>query len=515
MIMPKSGLVIAERYMLTRLLACGGMGSVWLARHRGLDIAVAVKLMATALVLSADARSRFEREARLAASLDSQHVVHVQDYGVDAGTPYLVMELLHGESLAARLERDSRLRPPVAARYLAQICKALRVAHELGIVHRDIKPGNIFLAMKDGEEMVKVLDFGIAKTSSPGGARPDTVTGLIFGSTHYMSPEQIRSPRRVDHRSDLWSVGVVLYHLLTGRLPFVGDDPGDVLVRVCTDDCPPPSSSAPELSPAIDAFFERALARDPARRFQSATELAEAFDAVALDPPGPPPLPLERWSAPLVASPHAAPVEVSAGDSVPCGIRTAVWPAITADSAPPVAPTQPSEAPSSPELTPGPISAVLVASAGAESSPPVVRPVAGDRPAPRRSRRSAAMVAVVITVAGIAGAALRHGATPHLAAAETPLITGAPASTAPETVEVPAAITAARGPDPAPPIGPALASASSASAPAPPTRPGSGPWPRSSASPRSAALPPPKPTSSVAPLPTPSVKPPSLLDKQD
>ncbi|MEP7123188.1 MAG: serine/threonine-protein kinase [Byssovorax sp.] len=287
MITLDQGVVIAGRYTLVRPLAKGGMGSVWIARHRDLEIDVTVKFMAPSLVAEADARIRFEREARVAARLRSQHVVQVHDYGVEDETPYIIMELLKGESLATRLEREGRLPAPVLARLLVQICKALRTAHEAGLVHRDLKPGNVFLALKDDDEVVKVLDFGIAKTGTLGEAQADTDSGVLLGSVHYMSPEQIRSSRDVDQRSDLWSVAVILYRVLTGRLPFPGANLGDVLVRVCTDAPPAPSSMAPDLSARIDGFFERALARDPEQRFQSAPELAEAFAAVAHDPPTP------------------------------------------------------------------------------------------------------------------------------------------------------------------------------------------------------------------------------------
>jgi eukaryotic-like serine/threonine-protein kinase len=282
------GVVIGSRYVLTRPLAKGGMGSVWIARHRELDVDVTVKFMMPTLVNSAELRGRFEREAKVAARLRSQYVVQVLDFGIDDEMPYIAMELLQGESLADRLKREPRLPLLVAARILTQICKALRTAHEAGLVHRDLKPGNIFLALKDGEEVVKVLDFGIVKDTAKNDADEQagaTETGVMMGSVHYMSPEQIRSSRQVDHRSDLWSVAVILYKMLTGNAPFPGTNQGDVMVRVCTDSCPPPSAVVPGLPPAIDTFFARALTRDPAGRFQSAQEMADVLVAAAnMDP---------------------------------------------------------------------------------------------------------------------------------------------------------------------------------------------------------------------------------------
>lgn len=286
MITPEPGLVIAGRYALERPLAKGGMGSIWIAHDRQLEIEVTVKFMAPALVESVEMRTRFEREAKVAARLRSQHVVQVLGYGVEDGMPFIAMELLTGESLADRLTREGRLSLPTVARLLIQIGRALRTAHEAGLVHRDLKPGNIFLALKDEEEVVKILDFGIAKAVERfGDTRAVTGTGMMLGSAHYMSPEQIRSSRAVDHRSDLWSLGVILYRLLTGNLPFPGTTVGDVLVRVCTDTCQPPSWVVPDLPSLLDDFFGRALTHDMDQRFQSAQEMVEAFSAMAMSSP--------------------------------------------------------------------------------------------------------------------------------------------------------------------------------------------------------------------------------------
>ncbi|MRG95114.1 protein kinase domain-containing protein [Polyangium spumosum] len=277
------GQLIAGKIRLERPLARGGMGAVWIAHHLKLDRAVAVKFMEPALAASEVARARFEREARAAAQIQSAHVVEVHDYGVEGETPYIVMELLRGEDLAARLDKRGKLDLAEALRVTQPICKALRRAHELGLVHRDLKPGNVFLARQDDEEIVKLLDFGIAKAVTPGTPQSGDVTrsGNLVGSPLYMSPEQIRKSKEVDHRSDLWSLGVILYQMLTGRTPFVEDEVGAVLVAICTDPIPRPSSLTPELGPEVDRFFDRALARDPAERFQSSRELIEALEALA------------------------------------------------------------------------------------------------------------------------------------------------------------------------------------------------------------------------------------------
>jgi len=281
------GQLIAGKLRLERPLARGGMGAVWIAHHLKLDRAVAVKFMEPALAASETARARFEREARAAAQIQSAHVVEVHDYGVEGETPYIVMELLRGEDLAARLDKRGKLSLAEAIRITQPICKALRRAHELGLVHRDLKPGNVFLARQDDDEIVKLLDFGIAKSVSPGTPQSGDVTrsGNLVGSPLYMSPEQIRKSKEVDHRSDLWSLGVILYQTLTGRTPFIEDEVGAVLVAICTDPIAKPSTLTPELGPEVDRFFDRALARDPAQRFQSSRELSEALEALTTTKP--------------------------------------------------------------------------------------------------------------------------------------------------------------------------------------------------------------------------------------
>ncbi|MDI3288283.1 serine/threonine-protein kinase [Polyangium sp. 15x6] len=276
------GAIIGGKLRLERPLAKGGMGAVWVARHQLLDTDVAVKFMEGSIAANESLRQRFEREAKAAALIKSPHVVQVLDYGVEDGIPYIVMELLEGEDLGRRLERGGRLDLAEAYRILEPLGKALRRAHDLGIVHRDLKPGNIFLARSGDDEIVKVLDFGIAKDVTITGPATSTSSGVMLGSPSYMSPEQIRETKQVDHRSDLWSIGVILYESITGRLPFdEAENIGKLLVTICTDDAPPPSSLVPSLDPAVDRFFERALARDKAARFQSMAELVEAFGLLA------------------------------------------------------------------------------------------------------------------------------------------------------------------------------------------------------------------------------------------
>jgi eukaryotic-like serine/threonine-protein kinase len=276
------GAIIGGKFKLERPLAQGGMGSVWVARHQLLDSDVAVKFMEKSIAENESARQRFEREAKAAALIKSPHVVQVLDYGIEEGSPYIAMELLDGEDLDHRLSRGGPLTLEKAYVILEQAGKALRRAHELGIVHRDLKPSNIFLSKHGDEELVKILDFGIAKDISATTSASATSTGALLGSPSYMSPEQIRETKHVDHRSDIWSMGVILYEVLTGRLPFdESENIGKLLVSICTDPVLPASVLVPTFGVEVDRFFEKALSRDRATRFQSMAELVEAFGACA------------------------------------------------------------------------------------------------------------------------------------------------------------------------------------------------------------------------------------------
>jgi serine/threonine protein kinase len=276
----KKGSIVAGKYRLEKGLAQGGMGAVWVARQIQLDRLVAIKFMDAALAEAADGRTRFEREAKASAQIQSPHVVQVHDYGIEDGIPYLVMELLTGEDLAARLRRQRKITLRETTSILVPVTKALRKAHEAGIIHRDLKPANIYISRQDDDEVIKVLDFGIAKVSGPGKAHEATATGVLVGSVHYMSPEQARGFKQIDGRSDLWSLGVIAFRALTGRVPFPGDQLGDVIVRICSDPIPTASELAPELPPEVDRFFEKALARSPNDRFQTAPEWGAAIAAL-------------------------------------------------------------------------------------------------------------------------------------------------------------------------------------------------------------------------------------------
>jgi serine/threonine-protein kinase len=267
--------VLSGKYRLETLLGKGGMGEVWQAVHVELDTAVAVKILAEDVAASESAAGlRLRHEARATARLRSPHVVQILDFGVDLGSPYIVMELLEGETLKERLEKTPRLGISFALRVVEQAAAALALAHSDGIVHRDIKPSNLFLTRGGDDEIVKVLDFGIAKVGGPG--EPGvTLPGTVVGSPGFMSPEQADG-QRVDGRSDLWSLAAVAFHMLTGEPAFRGQTLTELRTsmragpRKATEICS-------DLPPELDAFFPRALAVAPGERFQSARELVHAF----------------------------------------------------------------------------------------------------------------------------------------------------------------------------------------------------------------------------------------------
>jgi serine/threonine-protein kinase len=265
------GSILAGKYRLVSLLGKGGMGSVWRAEHLDLGAPVAVKLIDPFLASSGDGLARFHREAQAAAALRSPHVVQILDRGIDPSThqPFIVMELMEGESLAARLAREGRLSPAETCRVVSHIARALSRAQQAGIVHRDLKPDNVFLVRNEEEEIAKVLDFGIAKSEQHLGQNVQTRTGAMMGTPYYMSPEQIGGAKGVDLRTDIWALGVIACECLTGRRPFDAETIGALTLRICVEPMPVPSALG-DVPQGFDAWFARAAAREPAMRFQSA-----------------------------------------------------------------------------------------------------------------------------------------------------------------------------------------------------------------------------------------------------
>lgn len=271
--------MVTSNVRLERPLGEGGMGRVWVAEHLGLKTRVVVKFMTEELTKSGEGRVRFEREAAAAARVRSPHVVQTFDHGVmDDGVPYIVMELLEGHDLDELLAREGAQSLTFVRDMVHQLCRALEKAHQVGIIHRDVKPSNVFLCdAGSGELFVKLLDFGIAKGATGNTLSEQTQTGLLMGSPLYMSPEQIVGSKSVDHRSDLWAVGVLTYQALTGVRPFQAETMGGLALQIANEPLPMPSTQAPHLPSDVDIWFAKACAREPSERFSSAKELAEAF----------------------------------------------------------------------------------------------------------------------------------------------------------------------------------------------------------------------------------------------
>ncbi|WP_437655252.1 serine/threonine-protein kinase [Sorangium sp. So ce1182] len=279
------GTLIEGKYRILRQLGAGAMGAVYQAEHTGTGRRVALKVITGELASRQDIVDRFWREAKAAGRIDTDHITQVLDSGVDRdmNLPYLVMEFLSGEDLQGFLKKTGPIAPDVALRVIAQACLGLRKAHEAGVVHRDIKPANLFLARREaGEMLVKILDFGIAKVVMEQAQETETAgltkTGSLLGSPLFMSPEQALGSKHVDHRSDLWSLGISLYQALSARTPFDHITAmGQLVVEINYGRLAPVQERAPWVPPEVAAVVDRALQRKPNERFQSATEMLDAI----------------------------------------------------------------------------------------------------------------------------------------------------------------------------------------------------------------------------------------------
>jgi Protein kinase domain len=419
------GTVVANRFQLVCELGRGTMGTVWLAQHLTLDICCAVKFMSAEAAREPAYTARFALEARAIAQIQSPNIVRVLDYDLCEGVPFIAMERLVGEDLASRLQRTPKLGAAETRRIVSQAARGLSRAHGAGIVHRDLKPENIFLAREGDDEVAKLVDFGIAKFEGRAGRR--TQVGEVLGTPAYMSPEQTRCAQTIDARADLWSLGAIAFECLTGRLAFDGESLGDIFARILVEPLPVPSHVAPELPRAFDAWFARAVSRDPEGRFADAQEMAEALDRALGDRRGRlelvtvrtlRPAPLRRRSGGLLALAVLAlavlglglAAFVTAGPfdrtqleprlrSVGVAIATAIRVGSSATFA--LAPGPPASTPgaalasaSAPESTSAPESAPARESAPAPAPAPGSRPTLGAprrraKPAPRAVRAAA------------------------------------------------------------------------------------------------------------------------------
>jgi len=273
------GTLVAGKYQVERLIGRGGMGAVFAATNTAIGKRVALKFLNREAAKDPAATVRFQREAQAAGMIESEHIVHVFDAGTSAdGLPFLVMELLAGEDLRARLKREGTLALPEAIRIAREVLYALVRAHRAGIVHRDLKPDNVFLCGRDdGSFQVKIVDFGISKLTHAGASERLTYRGTVLGSAHYLSPEQAHGSEHVDHRADLWGVGVLLFEMLAGRPPHVAPGPEAVLVAICTEDAPDLRTFRADAPESVAAAVARALSREPALRFASAEDFLDAL----------------------------------------------------------------------------------------------------------------------------------------------------------------------------------------------------------------------------------------------
>jgi hypothetical protein len=407
------GDVLLGKYRVEHVLGQGGMGLVLAARHLDLGELFAIKLLLPEALGDPDAADRFLREARAAARLKGEHVVRVQDVGrLPSGAPYMVMEHLMGSNLKELIRTRGPLPVDQAVTYVLEACDAIAEAHALGIVHRDLKPANLFLLQRpNGTHCVKVLDFGISKQQAPGGVEL-TKSGMLLGSPLYMSPEQMLRTKSVDARSDLWALGVVLYELATGALPFQAETVTEIIALVLQEEPSPPSQVRPGLPAALDAVVMRCLQKRPDQRFQSIAELMAAL-------------------RPLVAT-------------------AGVW--ANAAALPPLAPrpafvSQP-EVPQVPQLDPAIAGAALTASAWGRTG--------GARRAPRAGRKAIALACVAAGSAALAGAAiwlaLRGSPQPAVSSeAASPLETGRAAGA---LAAPPSLAPSGPAPEPSAPTGP-------------------------------------------------------------
>lgn len=376
----KQGDVLAGKYRVERVLGVGGMGVVVAASHLELLELRALKFMLPSSLQSGEAVERFLREARAAARLRNEHVAKVHDVGrLENGAPYMVMEYLEGSDLDALIKQKGPLPPAVAALYAIQVCEALSEAHSLGIIHRDLKPSNLFLTHRlDGTASIKVLDFGISKLLGKGPDFEMTKTETVLGSPLYMSPEQMRSARSVDARSDIWSLGVILYKLTTGKLPFLAENITELVLKVLETVPASPSALRREVSPAFDPIILRCLRKNRDERYPDVAALAAALAPLA--PPGAG-APIEAMSRLLASAPASA---------------VAVADVLSPSAAPPIAEGHTPARASSPQREASAFEAPAAPGRGAERTNNSWEGSSPARPRPR-------LGATLLVVAGIVG----------------------------------------------------------------------------------------------------------------
>lgn len=277
----KTGDIIDGKYRIVRLIGEGGMGSVYEGENVRIARRVAIKILHANVASQGDAVQRFEREAQAAGRIGSEHIVEVLDLGELAdGDRYMVMEFLEGEPLNERISNMGKLPPQTAARIVVEMLDGLKAAHAAGIIHRDLKPDNVFLltSRSGRRDFVKVVDFGISKFSTLGGEFSMTQTGAVMGTPYYLSPEQAKGERHVDQRSDIYAVGVILWEATVGRVPFDGETFNELLFKIVLEPIPNLAEIDPTMDPTFVQIVEKAMARNPVDRFETAEDLQRALE---------------------------------------------------------------------------------------------------------------------------------------------------------------------------------------------------------------------------------------------
>jgi serine/threonine-protein kinase len=281
---PLLGQTLAEKYFIEQLIKRGGMGSVYRGKHVMMDKTVAIKVLRPSLAGDDVIVARFSREAKAASRISHPHAVSVTDFGeAENGVVFLVMEYLDGRTLKDVIRSEGPMTLDRAVEIVRQVSGALDAAHQQGVIHRDLKSDNIMLSQTNGGDWSKVLDFGIAKIQQPEGVRDNDITAanLVIGTPQYMAPEQCSQTSPIDARSDVYSLGVIVYEMLAGRVPFTGDSPTVIMMKQVGDEPPSVLDARPDLPASIDNLIKKALAKQPADRFQTAGELSEALTKAA------------------------------------------------------------------------------------------------------------------------------------------------------------------------------------------------------------------------------------------
>jgi serine/threonine-protein kinase len=328
----QTGQVVGGKWRVGAMIGRGGMGAVYEGTNTAIGKKVALKFIDAEFANNVDIASRFQREAEAASLVESAHIVHIFDSGTtDTGQPYIVMELLRGEDLRARINRLGRLPKEEVVHIAAQTLRGLYRAHEAGIVHRDLKPDNIFLVDRDDDPLfAKIVDFGISKVTrrpgDPAGASGTlTRQGVVLGTPFYMSPEQAQAFADLDLRTDLWSLGAIIFECLGGKPPFAGDAYEQIIIAICTTDAPDIRNFDATVPPPLAHFVGRALSRDRAARFQTAKEMLDALKATGVAPVRTIDAASSGQRAPMSQAQRSAEADAASGQSAPSGRTRVSW----------------------------------------------------------------------------------------------------------------------------------------------------------------------------------------------